>query len=321
MRHLLFSLLLLLASTALLPAGDSRPLTIAVIPKGTTHEFWKAIHAGAQAAARTLTASGQSVRIIWKGPLKEDDRAAQIEVVQGFVGQVDGMVLAPLDKTALARPVADAVAAKCPVVVIDSALDGTAHSAFVATDNRAGGAMAGRHLAGLLGGKGRVLVLRYQQGSASTEEREAGFLAAISASAGITVVDSTQYAGPTRESALTASQNLLGRFQGRFDAVFTPNESSTAGMNLALKELGLASSVIHIGFDASAPLVAAMRAGEIKALVVQDPYRMGYLGVATLADVLNGRPVTAHLATPLGLVTPANLDSAETRALLDPAKP
>ncbi len=316
MRHVL----LLLIACAVLAAGETRPLTIAVVPKGTTHEFWTSIHAGALAAARTLTASGQRVTIRWKGPLKEDDRANQIDVVQAFTGQVDGIVLAPLDRRALARPVADAVAARTPVVVIDSALDGDRHAAFVATDNRAGGRMAGEHLVRLLGGRGRVAVLRYQAGSASTEEREAGFLDAVRSATGVTVVSSDQFAGATRESALTASQNLLARLKDRVDAVFTPNESSTAGMHLALRELGLAGRLRHVGFDASTPLVRALRAGEIQGLVVQDPFRMGYLGVMTMADVIAGREVRRQIDTPVQLVTPETIDQPEIRALLSPPK-
>ena len=102
-------------------AGDG--LEIVVIPKGTTHEFWKSIHAGAKKAERELNTAGQPVKIIWKGPLKEDDRDEQIKVVENFIGrQVDGMVLAPLDDNALVRPVETAGKANIPVVIIDSGL-------------------------------------------------------------------------------------------------------------------------------------------------------------------------------------------------------
>jgi ribose transport system substrate-binding protein len=308
-------LLALILATVAVQAAETR---IAVIPKGTTHEFWKSIHAGARAAAAELTAAGTPVTIVWKGPLKEDDRAGQIEVVENLAASgVAGIVLAPLDDRALVAPVEAAVQSGLPVVVIDSALRSERIRSFVATDNREGGRIAGRHLAGLLGGSGTVLMLRYMEGSASTLEREAGFLEAIKTFPGITVVSQDQYAGPTRDTALTASQNLLTRFGERIQGVFTPNESSTAGMNLALVQEGL-TGVRHVGFDASPALVAALRAGTLHGAVVQDPHRMGYLGVKHCAMAIRGEQVPARVDTPVQLVTPGNLEEPAIRALLAP---
>ncbi len=320
----LFAPVLLLALAGLLAppnaaAVDAKPLTIAVIPKGTTHEFWKAIHAGAVKAGRELTAAGQPVKVLWKGPLKEDDRAQQIDVVQTFATQgVSGIVLAPLDSKALVQPVEMAAAQKVPVVIIDSALESKAQSSFVATDNLAGGRKGGERLAQLLGGKGRVILLRYAVGSASTEAREAGFLEALKAFPDITLISDDQHAGATRETALTAAQNLLNRFKGQVDAVFTPNESSTAGMALALKEQGLNGTVKHVGFDASPPLIAALKAGDIQGLVVQDPFQMGYLGVKYCVDAALGKTVPKQVDTPVQLVTPENLAQPEIEALISP---
>src|SRR5688572_10321176 len=160
-------------------SGGEKKWTIAVVPKGTTHEFWKAIHAGAVKAEREIRAGGQPVEIIWKGPLREDDRELQVQVVENFTSRhVSGIVLAPLDSQALVTPVRSAVQSGVPVVIIDSDLNSTDQASFVATDNHKGGVMAGEHLAKLLGGKGNVILLRYQVNSASTEAREAGFLEA-----------------------------------------------------------------------------------------------------------------------------------------------
>ena len=147
-------------------------IRIAVIPKGTTHEFWKSIHAGAVKASHEL-----GVEVIWKGPLKEDDLKSQIDLVQRFTAQrVTGIVLAPLDNKALRGAVHDATQNSIPVVVVDSGLDSNDAVSFVATDNRAAGRLAGVRMASLLADKGNLIVLRYQEGSASTHEREEGFL-------------------------------------------------------------------------------------------------------------------------------------------------
>ncbi len=148
---------------------------IAVIPKGTTHEFWKSVHAGAVKASREL-----GVEVVWKGPLREDDLKAQIDVVQSFTAQgVAGIVVAPLSDKGLVGAVKQATRAKIPVVIFDSDLQGHDYASFVATDNFAAGKLAAEELAKLLGGKGNVILLRYNEGSASTGNRENGFLDGI----------------------------------------------------------------------------------------------------------------------------------------------
>src|SRR5439155_24782128 len=141
--------------------------TIPVIPKGTTHEFWKSINAGAVKAQRELNEKGIKIDVIWKGPLREDDRDQQIQVIENFISRrVSGIVLAPLDSKALVRPVATAMRAKIPVVIMDSGLKSDTYVSFVATDNFKGGQLAAEHLGKLLGGKGKVILLRYAVGSA-----------------------------------------------------------------------------------------------------------------------------------------------------------
>ena len=295
-------------------------LTIAVIPKGTTHEFWKSIHAGAVQASQELSAQGQPVTIIWKGPLREDDREQQVQVVEGFLSQgVQGIVLAPLDNVALVRPVEEARRAGVPTVIIDSGLETDSTVSVVATDNYKGGQMAADRLGVLLNNRGVVLMLRYAEGSASTTERERGFLEQLKAKyPGIRVVSSDQYAGPTRETAKRASENLLNRFGSGLQGIFTVNESSTIGMLLALQDIGLAGKVRFVGFDASAILLDAIKARQLDGIVVQNPMRMGYLGVKTMADYLRGKPVERRIDTGVMLVTGANLDSAATQEVIHP---
>ena len=300
-------------------AGDG--LEIVVIPKGTTHEFWKSIHAGAKKAERELNAAGQPVKIIWKGPLKEDDRDEQIKVVENFIGrQVDGMVLAPLDDNALVRPVETAGKANIPVVIIDSGLQSDKYASFVATDNYVGGQMGGKHLGELLGGKGNVLMLRYAVGSASTTKREEGFLDAIKVKyPDIKVLSSDQYAGATRDLAYTASQNLLGRYGNEVNGVFCPNESVTVSMTKAIRDLGKAGGNVKIvGFDTSVQSLRDLEAGDVQGLVVQNPIRMGYLGVKTLASHISEAKVEKRIDTGVAMVTKENMGEPEIQELLNP---
>src|SRR5574338_761166 len=212
-KFLLLLVLCLVSSCTNGPSSNNtkKKLTIAVIPKGTTHEFWKSIHAGSNKAAGELTAQGTEVDVIWKGPLREDDREQQIQVVEGFAAQgVSGIVLAPLDNRALVRPVSEANRAGVPTVIIDSGLESNDFVSFVATDNRKGGSLAADRMGQLLNGKGKVLVLRYAEGSASTTERETGFIETIKQKfPGIELVSTDQYAGATRDTAKRASEDLL----------------------------------------------------------------------------------------------------------------
>jgi ribose transport system substrate-binding protein len=315
-----FALVLLLALTSCRSdraTATSAPLHIAVIPKGTTHEFWKSVHAGAVKAAQEL-----GVEITWKGPLKEDDLKAQIDVVQTFVAQgVSGIVLAPLNEKGLVGAVQQAHAAKIPVAIFDSDLQGHDHISFVATDNRAAGRIAGEQMISLLGGKGNVVVLRYSEGSASTANREAGFLEAIAKSDGIKVVSSNQYGGATTESAFATSENLLAATKagdGGVDGIFCPNESTTFGMLLALEKAGLAGKMKFVGFDSSTKLIEGVRQGHIDGLVLQNPFQMGYLAVKTMTQHLKGQNVEARIDTGATFVTKQNLDQPEIAELVAP---
>ena len=290
---------------------------IAVIPKGTTHEFWKSVHAGTVKAAREL-----AVDVVWKGPLREDDLKAQIDVMQSFTAQgVSGIVVAPLSDKGLVSAVGQAVRAKIPVVIFDSDLQGRDYTSFVATDNFAAGKLAAEELAKLMGDKGNVIVLRYNEGSASTANRENGFLEAIKKHAGIKVKSDNQYGGATTETAHQTSENLLSAMQagqGGVDGIFCPNESTTFGMLLALEKEGLAGKVKFVGFDASAKLVEAVRQGHLDGLVLQNPFQMGYLAVATLSRHLRGQAVDARIDTGATFVGKHNLERPEIRDLIAP---
>lgn len=295
-------------------SAQNAKLKIAVIPKGTTHLFWKSVEAGARKAEAEL-----GVEIIWKGPLKENDRAQQIAIVEQFVTEgVSGIVLAPLDDAALVRPVNDAAQKKMPVVIFDSALKsepGKDFVSFVATNNHKGGSLGGEQLAKLLGGKGKVVLLRYQIGSASTVEREAGFVEAIGKNPDIKIISDNRYAGATAGEAKTASMNMLDKIK-EADGIFCPNESSTFGMLLALRQTNLAGKIKFVGFDTSPPLIEALEKGEIDALVAQDPTRMGYEGVKTIVEHIRGKAVPAVIDTGVRLITRDNLNTPEIKKLL-----
>ncbi len=225
------------ASGASLSGTKTKKWRVIVIPKGTTHEFWKSVHAGALKAADELG----NVEVIWLGPQKEDDRVQQIQLVQNAVALgVDGIVLAPLDSHALVEHVESAIAKGIPVVIFDSGLETTKMVSFIATDNYHGGVLAAQRLGEVLKGRGRVILLRYAVGSESTEQREKGFTETLAKEfPEVKLISDSEYAGPTSDSAQQKAQSLITRYRGQVDGIFCPNESSSFGMLRALEGAGL----------------------------------------------------------------------------------
>ncbi|MBI2823937.1 MAG: substrate-binding domain-containing protein [Planctomycetia bacterium] len=320
----LFACLCLAAGCGTAPsggaAGGGKAYRVAVIPKGTTHEFWQSVHAGAAQAAEELG----NVEVLWKGPLQESDREGQISLVQDFVTRgVDGIVLAPLDSQALVSVVKSAKEDGIPTVIFDSGLaDETDIVSYVATDNYRCGALAAQHMAKLLSGKGRVILLRYNVGSESTEQREEGFLDSLAKEfPQIEILSSNQYSGTSFEDALTKSQQLLLKFGDEVDGIFTVCEPNSTGMLGALAGRGeLAGKVKFIAFDPNARLIQAMRDGKVDGIVLQDPVKMGYLAVKTMVDHLEGKAVEKRISTGEHIATPANMDEPAMAQLLKPAQ-
>lgn len=299
--------------------GTDAPLTIAVIPKGTSHVFWQSIHAGAAKAAQEL-----GVSIVWRGPLREDDRESQVTEVENAVARgVAGIALAPLDESALVGPVSTAMKQKIPVVIFDSGLKGNDYVSFVATDNDVGGRLAGEYIAKALNGKGRVLLLRYAEGHDSTTRREEGFLAAIRANPGLEIASSNQYAGADVEGAYKRGEAILTSLKNpqgglTIDAIFTPNESSTFALLRVLQDNGWAGKVRFVGFDASDNLIKGLADGHIDALIIQDPVKMGYLAVKTLVSHIKGQPVEKRIDTGVHIATRENMNEPAMKELLKP---
>ncbi len=312
---LLLALLLGLAGCGGSSEPPSGKLSIAVIPMGTTHEYWKSIHAGAQKAAGEL-----DVEIIWKGPQKEDDRAQQIAVVEDMIARrVDGIVLAPLDRTGLRRPVAEAKRAGIPTVVVDSGLEGDEHVSFVATDNYQGGVMGAKRLAEVLQGKGTIILMRVMVGAESTMRREDGFLAEIKTYPDIEILSDNQYGGITTETAYQVGENLLNRYP-EVAGVFCPNESTTFGMLRALTDAGKAGKVRFVGFDSSEKLIQGLEEGHLDGLVLQNPFRMGETAVRMLVEYRRDSQQSppAQIDTGVAVATRENMNEPAIRDLLRP---
>lgn len=305
---------LLLALLVLPLAGFAQSYTVAVIPKGTSN-YWKIYEAGAKKAAAEL-----GVEIIVRGTRFESDVESQIQIVDYFrEKKVSAIVITPLHKDQLVAPVEKAIAEGIPVVVTDSALNSTKAVAFIASNNLQAGQLGGSTLAKILGASatGDVVVVRYFKGSESTEKRETGAVQELKASLPKAIIVDSYYGGAIIGDVKRICDTLLDEHPNTV-GIMTVSTISTKGLLKSLQQKGLAGKIVFVGTGVDEEIIPALRAGEIKALVVQNPFAMGYRGVKTAVAALKGEKVEKQVFTDVILVTSGNIDSPEVQHLLNP---
>jgi ribose transport system substrate-binding protein len=286
--------------------STEKKLTIACVPKATTHSYWKAAEAGARKAGKEL-----GVNIEWQGPLDDSKIADQIGIFNNLAASgVDGILLSPCDDKALAPHVRTVSKRGIPVAIFDSPLDGKQgvdFTNFVATDNKNAGVVAATQLASLLGDTlhygGKVLMIRFTEGSASTRLREEGFTESVGKNGKLQIA-AQQFTDGSMAGAQRVAETLLNSAVANnkleLDGVFASNQPTAEGTYNALKSLrdkGVEISAKFVGFDSSDLLTQGLQTGVVDALVVQDPEKMGYLGVKSLVDAIHKKPVTAYVDT------------------------
>ena len=303
-----------LGAVALLAISCNRQqqTRIAVIPKGTAHLFWQSVHAGAVAAGREFHAE-----IMWDGPPSETDYSRQLEILDSMLNRhVDGVVVAAADKSILNGSLDRAAREKIPLVVFDSGVDSTNYVSFVATNNVEAGRLAGRKLGELLQGKGTAAMIMNAPGSASTMERERGFKEALKEFPRVQLV-AEQYGMSNRAKAMSAAENILTAHPD-LGGIFASSEASAVGASQAIKSRSLQGKIKFVGFDSSDSLVEDMNAGVIDALVAQDPFKMGFEAVKAVTDKLAGKTPNKQIDLSAVVITKADLDKPEIKALLHP---
>lgn len=284
-----------------------------MLPKGTSHLFWVSVHAGADAAAHQF-----GVEVLWNGPAQETDYGRQIQILDSMIAQrVDGIAVAATERKALVQSIDRAMALGIPVTVFDSGVDTTNYVTFLATDNYEAGKLGARELGRLLNGKGKAAVAMNAPGSTSTMDRERGFEEAMKEEfPGITIV-ARQYGQSDQSRAMTVAENILTAHPD-LNGIFASSEPSSVGTAQALKSRGMAGKVKLVAFDSSESMVEDLKAGVIDTMVVQDPYKMGFEAVKTLVDKLHGVTPPKRINLSARLVTKADLDKPDVRALLLP---
>jgi ribose transport system substrate-binding protein len=295
------------------PAKKER-LNIAVIPKGLSHQFWLTVKAGAEAAAKESNAD-----ITWQGPSKETEIDKQISIVEDMISsKADAIVMAACDENALIGTVQKAVNAGIPVVTIDSGVKSDLPISFVATDNIAGAKAAARELARLIGNEGEVGLIPFVPGAATSEMRVQGFKEALNEFPNIKLV-STLYSQSDAAKGMNVTQDMMTA-NPNLKGIFAANEPGATGAAQAVKAAGKTGTVKLVAFDAAEEEIATLKDGTVQALVVQNPYQMGYKGVKAAVDHINGKPVDKRIDTGVTVVTMQNFDQPDIQKLLYPLK-
>lgn len=308
-RVLAFALLAVL----LVSCARRGKLVIGVVPKGQAHIFWQTVHAGAAAAAKE-----RGVEIRWNGPSMENEFSRQVQVVESMInGRVDGIVLAPTDRVALVSVVERAAREKIPVTIFDSAIDTENYLSFVATNNYAGGETGARKIGTILEGKGSVAMLMNMPGSASTQEREKGFEETMAKEFPGIRIAVRQFGMSDRAKSLAVAEDILTAHP-ELNAIFASNEPGTVGAAQALKSRQLAGKVKLVGFDSSPTLVDDLKGGVIDALIVQDPFQIGFTAVKTVVAKLRGETPARKIDLPARVITAADLAKPDVQQLLNP---
>lgn len=294
------------------PAPAPATLRIAVVPKAVTHQFWTTVESGARAAAAEAGAE-----VIWKGPDHETNVDQQIAMIQDFVTQeVDAIVMAACDADALVEPIREAEEAGVPVITIDSGVNYKDIRSLVATDNVEGGYQAGLKLFELIGGQGKVGLIPFIKGAASSNDREAGFLKAVEETEGIELV-ATLYSNSDVGEGKSVTEDMLTQ-HADLAGIFAANEAGAIGAANAIVERRLQGKVILVGFDGSPEEQKYLRDGVIQALVVQNPFKMGQMGVELAVKAIRGETVERRVDTGVVVVTAENIDQPEIQELLNP---
>lgn len=305
---------LLLASLLIFSAcNQNKKRVIAVIPKATSHVFWVAVEKGAKAAGKEF-----NVEIEWNGPAAETEFSRQIQIVDSMINRrVDAIALAATERKALVASVERAMKQGIPVTIFDSGLDTENYTSYVATNNFEAGQLGARALAKLIGGKGEVAMVMHVPGSVSTGDRERGFEDVINREFPNIKIVGKQFGLSDRAKSRTVAENFLTA-NPNLAGLFGSTEPSSTGAALAVKARGLSGKVKVVAFDASDNLVDDLKGGTIQAMVVQDPFKMGYETVKTLVEKLDGKTPAKRLDLPAKVIFAEDAGKPENQRLLSP---
>ena len=303
-------ILLISSGCASSQTATGKKHSIALVTKSTTSAFWHSVKAGAGAAAAEY-----NLDFTFEGPEKEEDYETQNRMIREAVERgAEALVISAVDYNANAEAVDQAAKKGLQIVVIDSDVNSSGVISRIGTNNDAAGEMAAR---ALLDGEEEVLhvgIVNYDVNSANGQQREEGFRRVIQESPRVADITTINVISTT-EDARIGTEKLL-KEHPEINAIVTFNEWTSLGVGWAIPGQGLADATRVVAFDSNVVNVGMLETGEVDALIVQNPYAMGYLGVEAAYRLLNGQKVTAVTDTDTVVVTRENMyDEACQRIL------
>lgn len=257
--------------------------TVALVAKSTQTEFWLSVFAGAEAAATEY-----NLKLTITGPETEEDYEAQNRMVADAVAAgAEALVFSAIDYENNASAIDEAARAGVKIVAIDSSVASEMVSTYIGTDNYAAGRMAAQAALERVEGELTVGIVNYDISSANGQEREHGAVDLLGESGRaevVAVINTLAEAGQAKED----TEAMLAEHP-EINVLLAFNEPTSVGAAEAVSALGLSESVFLVGFDSNVVTVDGLQEGSVDALVVQNPYAMGYLGVESAYKLLAGQ--------------------------------
>ncbi len=293
--------------------GTGHALNIAVIPKAVGFDYWTHVESGAKCAAQKLG----DVNIEWNGVAAETDVTGQVNLLDGYITRgVDSLIYAATDAKALVQVTDSAQKAKIPVYNIDSGTTPQNVPLF-ATDNVKGAVQVADLMNTALHGKGKVALLEFQPGSMTNDQRKSGFIEGLKKYPGLKLV-ADQPDQSDANQALNVANNILTA-NPDLNGMFASNEPGVIGASHAITSQNLKGKVVLVGWDAAPDEVKALQSGEITALIVQNPFRMGFDSVVAAVQHLRKGVQVKPEDTGVYVVTKDNMNNADMQAILSPS--
>ncbi|KEQ11495.1 LacI family transcriptional regulator [Endozoicomonas montiporae] len=284
-----------------------------VVSKGFMHEFWQTVKMGSDSAAKEL-----NVKTSFVGPSDETQIDQQIQLIENTLARrPNGLLIAALDANALIPSVERAHSQNIPIVTFDAGVNSDIPVSFVATNNKAAGAMAADALAQILDGKGKVAIVAHNAGTSSAINRIDGFVEQIKQQYPDIEVLSPLYSDGDPQRAMNQTMDVV-RANPDLSAVYGTNEGSSMGVATAIQSQGLAGKIKVVGFDASDAIVNFVETGVMQGVIVQDAFQIGYMGMKVLHDALNGNEVEKVIDVPAVLVTDENINDEAIQKIIKP---
>lgn len=290
--------------------GETSKHYVAVIAKSTTSAFWKSVFAGANAASTEY-----NLTLTTQGPDNEEDYETQNKMIERAVEEgAEVIVFSAVDYQANAAAIDEAARQGVKIVVIDSDVNSLQVSSRISTDNYQAGRMAG---AAVLESEEKILnvgIVNFDKNSANGQQREAGLREVLGEDERVSIVDAINVLSTT-ENSMEGTVRML-REHPEINVIATFNEWTSLGVGYAIQELGLKEETMVVAFDSNVVSVGMLETGEVDALIVQNPYAMGYLGVECAYNLINDLPVETTVDTATTVITRENMFEEECQKVL-----